>query len=105
MRWRATSFIRFTTTLAWFQSTRLACGYDSTKSLLVGTLAWKYYLRYFAWVATLDISKELKELRLMGKQPGYRFVLMWSLVVLRVGVRYVAIPLTLMYFAHQSGLL
>lgn len=33
----------------------------------------------------LDFSKLLKELRLMEKQPGYRFVMAWLLIALRYG--------------------
>jgi hypothetical protein len=40
----------------------------------------------------LDFSKPLKELRLMASQPGYRFVLMWLLIVMRLGLVYVALP-------------
>jgi len=41
----------------------------------------------------LDFSKPLRELRLMGQQPGYRFVLVWLLVVMRLGLLYVALPI------------
>jgi len=34
----------------------------------------------------LDISKLLKELRLMEKQPGYRFVMAWLLIVLWLAI-------------------
>lgn len=40
----------------------------------------------------LDFSKPLKELRLMASQPGYRFVLVWLLIVMRLGLVYVALP-------------
>jgi hypothetical protein len=33
-----------------------------------------------------DFSKLLRELRLMGGQPGYRFVMAWLLVALRYGI-------------------
>ena len=39
-----------------------------------------------------DPSQSIKELRLMNNQPGYRFVLAWFLVVMRLGIGYVAIP-------------
>ena len=41
----------------------------------------------------LDFSKPLKELRLMAQQPGYRFVLVWLLIVMRLGLVYVALPI------------
>lgn len=41
----------------------------------------------------LDFSRLLKELRLMHQQPGYRFVLAWLLVVMRLGLVFVALPL------------
>ena len=40
----------------------------------------------------LDFSRLLKELRLMHHQPGYRFVLAWFLVVMRLGLVFVALP-------------
>jgi hypothetical protein len=40
----------------------------------------------------LDFSRLLKELRLMHQQPGYRFVLAWLLVVMRLGLVFVALP-------------
>jgi len=40
----------------------------------------------------LDFSRLLKELRLMHQQPGYRFVLAWLLVVMRLGLLFVALP-------------
>ncbi len=40
----------------------------------------------------LDFSRLLKELRLMHRQPGYRFVLTWLLVVMRLGLVFVALP-------------
>ena len=45
-----------------------------------------------------DPSNSIKELRLMNKQPAYRFVLAWLLVVMRLGAIYVALPIT-GYFA------
>lgn len=42
----------------------------------------------------LDFSKTLRELRLMGQQPGYRFVLVWLLVVMQLGLLlYVALSI------------
>lgn len=40
----------------------------------------------------LEFSRLLKELRLMHQQPGYRFVLAWLLVVMRLGLVFVALP-------------
>lgn len=40
----------------------------------------------------LDFSRSLKELRLMHQQPGYRFVLAWLLVVMRLSLVFVALP-------------
>lgn len=40
----------------------------------------------------MDFSRLLKELRLMHQQPGYRFVLAWFLVVMRLGLVFVALP-------------
>lgn len=40
----------------------------------------------------LDFSKPLKELRLMGSQPAYRFVLVWLLIVMRLSLVFVALP-------------
>lgn len=45
-----------------------------------------------------DPSNSIKELRLMSKQPAYRYVLAWLLVFMRIGVMYVA-PLTMGYLA------
>lgn len=41
----------------------------------------------------LDFSRPLKELRLMGSQPAYRFLLVWLLIVMRLGLLYVAMPI------------
>jgi hypothetical protein len=40
----------------------------------------------------LDFSRLLKELRLMQHQPGYRFVLAWLLIVMRLGLVFVGLP-------------
>jgi hypothetical protein len=49
----------------------------------------------------LDFSKPLKELRLMGAQPGYRFVLVWLLIVMRLGLLYVALPVGGVVAVHK----
>ena len=49
----------------------------------------------------LDFSKPLKELRLMAHQPGYRFVLVWLLVAMRLGLMYVALPISGVAAVHQ----
>lgn len=36
-----------------------------------------------------NFSKLLKELRLMSAQPGYRFMLIWVLVAMQLGLYYV----------------
>lgn len=41
----------------------------------------------------LDLSKPLKELRLMSGQPAYRFVLVWLLIVMRLVLLYLALPI------------
>ncbi len=41
----------------------------------------------------LDFSKPLKELRLMASQPAYRFLLVWLLIVMRLGLLYLALPI------------
>lgn len=48
----------------------------------------------------LDFSRSLKELRLMHRQPGYRFVLAWLLVVMRLSLVFVALPVgsSMMFF-------
>lgn len=51
----------------------------------------------------LDFSKPLKELRLMGAQPGYRFVLVWLLIVMRLGLLYVALPVGGVVAVHKFG--
>lgn len=38
-----------------------------------------------------NFSKSLKELRLMSQQPGYRFVLIWVLVAMQLGLCYVVL--------------
>ena len=40
----------------------------------------------------LDFSRLVRELRLMHSQPAYRFVLAWLLVVMRLGLVFVALP-------------
>lgn len=40
-----------------------------------------------------DFSKPLRELRLMAPQPGYRFLLMWLLVAIRLFLCFLALPL------------
>ena len=40
----------------------------------------------------LDFSKPIRELRLMSAQPGYRFVLVWLLIVVRLCLIYFALP-------------
>ena len=40
----------------------------------------------------LDFSRLLKELRLMHHQPGYRVVLAWLLVMMRLALVFVALP-------------
>ena len=48
-----------------------------------------------------DPSSSIKELRLMSKQPAYRFVLAWLLVVMRIGAVYLALPITGYYAVPQ----
>ena len=45
-----------------------------------------------------DPSTSIKELRLMSKQPAYRFVMAWLLVAMRLGIVYVVVPVS-GYFA------
>ncbi len=40
----------------------------------------------------LDFSQLLRELRLMHQQPGYRFVLAWLLIVMRLALVFIALP-------------
>jgi len=40
----------------------------------------------------LDFSRSLRELRLMHRQPGYRFLLAWLLIVMRLSLVFVALP-------------
>ena len=49
----------------------------------------------------LDFSKPLKELRLMAPQPGYRFVLVWLLIVMRLGLIYVVLPVSGVVVLHR----
>lgn len=51
----------------------------------------------------MDFAKLLRELRLMDKQPGYRFVLLWSAVMLQVGLRYLAAPIYFLLLLWMSG--
>ena len=39
-----------------------------------------------------NFPKLLRELRLMETQPGYRFVLVWTLIALRLGLLYLVLP-------------
>jgi len=48
-----------------------------------------------------DPSSSIKELRLMSKQPAYRFVLAWLLVAMRIGAVYSVIPITGFYAIPQ----
>ena len=52
----------------------------------------------------MDFSKLLRELRLMAKQPGYRFVLVWLLVLFRLLLCYVALPAAGAASLHRFGL-
>lgn len=36
-----------------------------------------------------NFSKLIKELRLMSAQPGYRFMLIWVLIAMQLGLYYV----------------
>jgi hypothetical protein len=40
-----------------------------------------------------DFCKPIKELRLMGAQPAYRFILVWLLIVMRVVLPYLVLPI------------
>ncbi len=40
-----------------------------------------------------NLSKPLRELRLMARQPGYRFFLAWFLILFRIGLFYLALSL------------
>ena len=52
----------------------------------------------------MDFSKLLKELRLMANQPGYRFVLVWVLVLCRLALCYIALPVAGLASLHRLGL-
>jgi hypothetical protein len=52
----------------------------------------------------MELEKLLKELRLMAAQPGYRFVLVWGLVLAQVVFRYLAIPVGVLFVSHRLGI-
>lgn len=81
-----------------FQSTHLRVVMITCKKISVPLAISKnvYYSPRFligeVGMNFLDFSRLLKELRLMHQQPGYRFVLAWLLIVMRLGLVFVALP-------------
>jgi hypothetical protein len=52
----------------------------------------------------MELEKLLRELRLMAAQPGYRFVLVWGVVLIQIVLRYLAIPIGALIVSHRLGL-